>query len=344
VRSWCVKVPKVEGESARKKLLEMGLLDISLAIRYQEGDLLLPVIDTDSLESMGPTLEDFEEREIHETDYRLLADVPEVLKDLLPTSFDVVGDIAILRLKDELVPYAGKIGDSLRRVLPRLRTVALDRGVQGEFRVREVEVVSGNPSPVTIHTEFGLRFRVDVSKVYFNPRLANERRRVSSLVREGEEVIDMFAGAGPFSIMIAKYALPGRVHAIDLNPAAVELMRDNIALNRVDGITPLLGDAREIIPGLPQADRIIMNLPHSAHGFLEDAVMSLKHGGTVHLYSICERSDVDGFVEGLISKLREVGIDLEVVRLEELKTYSPTTSIYSMDLVLTHRSSSTVRG
>jgi tRNA (guanine37-N1)-methyltransferase len=85
-----------------------------------------------------------------------------------------------------------------------------------------------------------------------------------------------------------------------------------------------------------------MNLPHSAHGFLEDAVMSLKHGGTVHLYFICERSGVDGFVEGLISELREVGIDLEIVRLEELKTYSPTTSVYSTDLVLTHRPSSTV--
>ena len=338
-----MKIPRREGESVRKKLLENGLLDISLIIRSDGDHLLMPVVDPDSLEGMDLVLEEFEERDVPEKDYRNLVNLPDELRDQLPTSFDVVGDIAIIRLPEDLIDHAKDIGDALMKALPRLRTVALDRGVQGEFRVREVEVISGDDSTTTYHTEFGLRFIVDVSRVYFNPRLANERRRVSSLVREGEHVIDMFAGVGPFSVMIAKYSSPRTVHAIDLNSATIDLMKTNIEMNKVERVVPLLGDAREVIKDLPGANRIIMNLPHSAHEFLEDAAMALDQGGVIHLYFISERSESDEFVKDLISRLREMDIDLDVARKEELKTYSPTMSVYSLDLVLTHRRCSSVR-
>lgn len=337
-----MKVPRGEGESARKKLLEAGILDISLKIKGEGEYLLLPVGDPEAIEDMDLILADFEERDVLETDYRKLVDVPSDLVGLLPTSFDVVGDIAIVRLPDELLPFGQNIGDAMREALPRLRTVAMDKGVQGEFRVRDVEVISGEPSTITMHTEFGLRFKVDVSKVYFNPRLASERRRVSSLVRKGEVVVDMFAGVGPFSIMIAKYASAKEIHGIDMNPDAVALMKENLELNKVKGVNPLLGDAREVIGSLPHVDRIIMNLPHSAHEFLEIASMNLNLMGTIHFYTICERESIDGFVGNLVSELREKGIDLDLVRLEELKTYSPTMSVYSADLVLTHRPCSPV--
>lgn len=303
----------------------------------------MPITNPEAMEDMNPILEEFEERDVPETDYRKLVDISDELRELLPTSFDVVGDIAIIRLPDDLVPFAGDVGDAMRKAIPRLRTVAMDRGVHGEFRVRSVEVVSGEPSTATVHTEYGLRFKVDVSTVYFNPRLAGERRRVSYLVREGEVVIDMFAGVGPFSIMIAKYSSPGEVHAIDINPDAIVLMRENIEVNKVQRVHPIMGDARELIPDLPAADRIIMNLPHSAHEFLQDASLSLKPGGTIHLYTISERGEVDDLVGSWISLLRGKGTDLDLSRLEELKTYSPTMSVYSVDLVLTHRSCSGVR-
>lgn len=303
----------------------------------------MPITNPEALENMNPILEEFEERDVPETDYRKFVDISEELREQLPTSFDVVGDIAIIRLPDDLVPFAGDVGDAMRKVMPRLRTVAMDRGVQGEFRVRSLEVVSGEPSMVTTHTEYGLRFKVDVSTVYFNPRLAGERRRVSHLVREGEVVIDMFAGVGPFSLMISKYSSPREVHAIDINPDAIVLMRENIEINKVEVVNPLLGDARELMPDLPAADRIIMNLPHSAHEFLQDASLNLKPGGTIHLYAISERDEVNDLVSSWISLQRGKGIDLDLSRLEELKTYSPKMSVYSVDLVLTHRSCSGAR-
>jgi len=332
VRSLCVRVRKGEGESVRKKLLEDGLLDQSLYVDKDQEHLYLPVLASpDGL----PTEErDFQEREREERDYKALAKVPEELRPLLPTAFDTLGDIAIIRLSDQLLPYAAEVGDALRSAFPRLRSVFLDHGVVGEFRVLDLEVISGQDVSETVHTEYGLRFKVDPRKAYFNPRLSNERRRIASLVRDGETVVDMFSGVGPFAIMIAKLSRPGVVYAIDLNPGAVQLMRENVELNRVAGVVPLEGDARQWVFDLPCADRVIMNLPHSAIDFFADALTRLKLGGVMHLYHICDRKDFPQVLEELKQKAFGMSVNLEVLRSEELKTYSPSSSVYSADLLL----------
>jgi tRNA (guanine37-N1)-methyltransferase len=77
-----------------------------------------------------------------------------------------------------------------------------------------------------------------------------------------------------------------------------------------------------------------MNLPHSALDFFHDALTRLNPKGTIHLYHICDRSEIEGAVERLILEARGAGVRLEVARREELKTYSPSMSVYALDLVL----------
>ncbi|MCX6650642.1 MAG: class I SAM-dependent methyltransferase family protein [Methanomassiliicoccales archaeon] len=332
MRSLCVRVRKREGESVRKKLLEDGLLDQSLYVEKDSEHLYLPV--GSAPDGMDVEEREFREREREERDYKALANVPVELRPLLPTAFDTLGDIAIIRLPDELLPYSGEIGKALMSAFPRLRSVFMDHGVAGELRVRDLEVIAGEDRSDTVHVEYGLRFKVDPRKAYFNSRLANERRRVASLVTDGEVVVDMFSGVGPFAIMIARNAKPGLVYAIDLNPEAVELMRENVELNKADRVVPLEGDARQWVFDIPCADRVIMNLPHSAIDFFADALTRMNLGGTMHLYHICERGEFPTVLEDLVAKARGMGVELKVLRSEELKTYSPSASVFSADLLL----------
>ncbi len=331
----CLKVPRGEAESTRKKLLELGLLDIGRRIRCEGDVVLIPTLSRQA-EELGYELadEDLESRELIETDYRNVAEVPDDVRERLPTSFDVIGDVAIVRLEDDLVDHADKVGEAFMRTFPRLRTVALDQGVKGEFRVRDLKVIAGDPSTETIHQEYGIRLKVDPAREYFNPRLANERRRIASLVKDGEKVVDMFAGVGPFSIMIAKHANPAVVYAMDINHDAVEHMKENIRLNKVTTVVPLEGDAVELLSGIVCADRIIMNLPHSAREYFADALTKLNMGGTIHLYIICERDEIDKIAVDLSIEARGMGVRICLDRIEELKTYSPTMSVFALDIRL----------
>ena len=206
-----------------------------------------------------------------------------------------------------------------------------DYGVKGDFRIRDLEKIAGEGTSETVHKEFGVKLYTDPSKVYFNPRLSSERSRIAGLVKDGEIVIDMFAGVAPFGTVIGKLAKPSVIYSIDLNPEAEHFARMNAEKNHIDCIQPMTGDSSVLIKDLPEADHIIMNLPQIADQFLGVAMDKLKKGGTAHMYKIIEREQFPDFCGDLIILMKARGHNIGI-RSSELKTYSPTMSVYSMDI------------
>ena len=327
----CIRVPKKDGEHVRSRLFSEGLLDLSARIRSDGDSLLLPIL-CDSFEGYEVVDAEMQVQEHRPTDYREVADVPDGLREHLPSSFDVVGEVAMIKLPDGLVPYGRQIGEALLSVNTNLKSVFMDQGVKGEFRIRDLVHLAGDDSSETVHREFGVRLWTDPTKVYFNPRLSSERSRIASLVKDGETIIDMFGGVAPFGTVIGKLASPKEIYSIDLNPEAEHFARMNAERNGVACLHPLTGDSSKVIEGLPMADRIIMNLPQIADRFLPYALDHLNHGGTVHMYKIIERADFPALVEKMTADAEGKGHVIEVSSFE-LKTYSPTMSVYSLDIL-----------
>ena len=149
----------------------------------------------------------FEEREMRPRNLTdsLRGKIPEALLSSLPRSYDIIGEIGIIELFGELAPFSSMIGEGIMEINPHLRLVLRKSGqVSGTFRTREYEAIAGEGDTETVHEEFSCLFRLDVTKVYFNPRLSHERMRVAQQIKQGECVLDMFAGVGPYSILIAK--------------------------------------------------------------------------------------------------------------------------------------------
>ena len=331
MESLCIVVPKKKAEPIRKRLIEKGVLRRELQIHSDAKNVYIPVNQRVDLGYPIETAE-FKEAVDQVKDYRVLVDIPDELRASLPASYDTLGSIAIVKMTDEAVPYARQIGEAIIATQKAVKTVCMDSGVVDQFRTRKIKVVAGEKSTETVHKEYGMTFKMDVSKVFFSPRLATEREIVAKQVQPGEVVIDMFAGIGPFSILIAKTRSPKAVYSIDMNPEAIEYMKSNISMNKVSNVTPILGDAREKITDLEKADRIIMNLPHDASGFLADAIKALKSGGIVHYYEIMEDSDLQPRLEELSATALRAGRALKELARRKVKSYSPTMTFYGFDL------------
>jgi tRNA (guanine37-N1)-methyltransferase len=329
--SLCVVVPKKKAEPVRKRLSEKGFLRKDLQIRSDARNVYLPVSQRVDL---GYPIERADFKEIEETikDYRLLLDVPEEVRSLLPSSYDTIGSIAVVKMAEEVVPFAGEIGKAIMATQKAIKTVCMDSGVVDQFRTRDIKVVAGEKGTETVHREYGLTLKLDISKAFFSPRLATEREMVARQVRPGEVVIDMFAGIGPFSIMIAKNRSPKVVYAIDMNPDAVDYMKQNVALNKVGSVVPILGDARERIAELEQADRVIMNLPHNAREYVPDAIRSLKPEGVIHYYEIMEEPQVQARLSEIADEAVRQGRVMKELARRKVKSYSPTMNFYGFDL------------
>eukprot|EP00850_Spirogloea_muscicola_P016376 SM000132S26891 [mRNA] locus=s132:280597:283951:- [translate_table: standard] len=176
-----------------------------------------------------------------------------ILKELLPagcevpSSFETIGHVAHLNLRDELLPYKKVIAQVLLEKNPIIRTVVNKIGViENEFRVPQLEVLAGDPSLETEVKQHGAAFRLDYGSVYWNSRLEAEHRRLLSFFKQGQLVLDMFAGVGPFAIPAALRGCA--VLANDLNPASVRYLRLNAELNRVpNAVACYERDARDFM-------------------------------------------------------------------------------------------------
>lgn len=207
----------------------------------------------------------------------------------LYSAFDQIGDIIVVRIPDSLLSKKKIIGQALLDAVHPARSVFYQSSdVSGDFRTRNLEVIAGEDNTETEYKEYGCRFKVDVEKVFFSPRLSTERKRIADLVQDGEILVNMFGGVGMFSIVAAKMK-NCTVYNIDLNPYAARLCEQNIRLNKkMKGkVISINGDAATIVKEQLQdkGDRTLMLLPERSDEFLDSAILATKSGGTIHYYS-----------------------------------------------------------
>jgi tRNA (guanine37-N1)-methyltransferase len=270
--------------------------------------------------------------EVVETTFEIHKKGPKSLKDHLKNkidddkideikkSFDIIGEVVILEIPEEFEGDKYIIGEAALKFTKRRAVYRKKSEIKGVIRTRELEHLAGDDISETVHKEFGSRFLLDVRNVYFSPRLATERRRISEQIQRDEIIIDMFAGVGPFSISIAKEHKV-KIYAIDINQDAYKYIKKNIELNKLEGnIIPLLGDVGEVLTGLNlKADRIIMNLPGTAWNFLDTAIKSLKPGGVLHYYEFA--SEYQKPIERIIETAYPRKV--EVLNSRKVKSKSP---------------------
>ena len=306
--SLCLKVPKIYGEKTIILADELEINNRELEIQKDADFVYIPLLRrpreneltsfTKQVSELQLLTRLFRERKKRAKTFVELLEgrlTPHELASL-PRAVDIVGDIAIIEIPRELKRHGKIIGEAVLQLHTNVRTVLSKAGaVSGTYRTREFTVIAGEQRTVTVHREHGCKYYVDVAKVYFSPRLSYEHKRIASLVQEGETVVDLFAGVGPFAVLIARNHENVMVHAVDVNPFAVELLKKNLRLNRVENrVYPILGEAREIarnrLGGV--ADRVIMNLPEKAIEYVDAACKTLKTSdGIIHFYSFVKAEE-----------------------------------------------------
>ncbi len=318
-----------DAEALRKALTSRRFLDKSHAIIDEDDFVVIPVTsepDESLLRKHNAKLVErpFPERKHREDPIdaiRKAACVPEELKHLLPSKWELFGDVAVVRLDSELDMYERQIAEAYASALS-LKAVLRDvGGIKGELREPVIRTLFGKDTEAT-HLENGIRFRFDAAKIMFSSGNIEERLRMADLMCDGETVVDMFAGIGYFSIPLAVYQRPSKVIACELNPVAFRYLEENIALNQVSRIVkPVLGDNRDLA-GEGIADRIIMGYVKTTHEHLPAAIRLLRSGGVIHYHETCPNELLP---DRPLQRIRESVKDgeMEIVRMKEIKSYAP---------------------
>lgn len=231
------------------------------------------------------------------------------------TSYEVTGSIAVIKKK------SGKKTAKIILKNKNVKTVVKRTGkIKGAYRIKKVKHLIGEKTTETIHKENNCRFKIDINKAYFSPRLQTERQRVITQVKSNDVVIDMFAGIGPYTIPIAKKAL--KVLAIDHNPKAVKYLLENMKLNKVRNVIVYEGDSLKIIKNLPPADKIIMNAPRQNNQeTLNASINKIKKRGIIYYY----------ITDKKINEIQYKGLTL--INKRKVTDYAPGKAHYCLELM-----------
>ena len=361
-----IKIPVQNIEATRQIVLNHKIIDFDYKIKVENGFGHIPIKEGTDDETLSKVMEECKEEIIKQNDNytieiidlnqdedletvkRFPRSITELLKDKLTEeeieelkkSFDIIGDVVIVEIPEDLEAHKKEIGQATLQFTKRKTVYMKKSAVKGVTRVRELELIAGEDNPITIHKEHGTRLKLDVKNVYFSPRLATERKRVQEATQDGEEILDMFAGIGPFPIVIA-HEKNVNITAVDINEYAIKYLNENIKLNKLAPnahITAICGDTNEVALNElkdKKFDRLIMNLPGLAPEFLDLAVSLCKDGGVIHYYEFS-----DGFSQGIERAqiaCEKQNKEVEILNTRKVKSSSPGMWHVAIDCKVTEK-------
>ncbi|MBN1682289.1 class I SAM-dependent methyltransferase family protein [Candidatus Bathyarchaeota archaeon] len=268
----------------------------------------------------------------HDLKSELESILPREYFSYIPRSFDIIGSkgrsVAIIEIPEQLKVYEHEIAKAIIRVHKNVVSVlSKDTERFGEYRIRDMRLLYGDPNTEVLHKESGCIFKIDPKKAYFSPRESTERERFRSTPLGDEEVLVMFSGIGPLAICMAKNNPNIKVTAIELNPDAYYYCQENIRLNKLNGkIEAILGDVREVCPKLNKKfDRILMPLPKGAYKFLDVALDVLKFSGILHFYHWAPKENLWEEAENILTEIAdEFHRKVEILNRIKISAYSPS--------------------
>lgn len=238
-------------EKIKKKLVELKALHKEFLPKKIKNEFFFPL--SEKIESFEEVNDDFFEKKIVLGDLKSLLKSHFTVDELtrIKTAYDIVGSIAILEIDKEFFKKKKYIAQAILKQNKQIKTVLMKSGIHtGTYRTQNMIFLEGENTKEAIHLENKIKLKLNVESVYFSPRLSEERKRISSLVKEKESVIELFSGCAPYAINISKNSLAKEIYGIEINPEGHWYGLENIDLNKTNNVKLFCGDVKVIAPNI----------------------------------------------------------------------------------------------
>jgi tRNA (guanine37-N1)-methyltransferase len=245
-------------------------------------------------------------------------------------AFDVLGNVAIVNFPSEMKkPEKIKFAKKILKENKSIKTVLEKSGkFKGRLRKQETTFLVGEKNKEVLYRENGCVFRFDVDETYFSPRLSNERKEVSRLIKKGEIVLVMCAGVAPYPIVIAKNSSAKKIYSNEINRKANIYARLNIERNKVKDLVELApGNIKKVAPRFKEKglkfDVIVMARPQLKDSFLDEAFMVSKKGTRVFYYDFCLEKDINSKIEMVKEGAKKNKVKIKISKVKKAGDIGP---------------------
>lgn len=319
MRNPAVIAERSKADSILSDLLQKKQVEETLKIKAVGDKIIIPVrVEALSSDVYNISEDNFEPRHSHRSPQSLIREELDNIgmgRTRLPERWVRLGSSVMLKFPDGDEEKKKQIAEVYSRVLRVESVYEITGRIRGDYREPEMQLLHGPGGEVT-HIENRISYTFDPSRIMFSPGNVNIRTSVRNMELEGKTVIDMFAGIGYFSLGIAKYTKPEKIHACEINPRSFGYLEGNIRANHVEAVvTPHLGDSRTVCPEI-KADVVVMG-NFLAFTYMPHALARIKSGGHIIMHDIVSTDLIESYRYRIYNRLKTFGW---IGRIEEMKT------------------------
>ncbi len=247
-------------------------------------------------------------------------------------AFSVLGNIAIVNFpKGKFkISEKKKFAQDILKKNKAIKTILEKSGkFSGRLRKMKTKYLAGEKTKEVLYKENNCVFRFNIDTTYFSPRLSGERKEIASQIKgKNKEVLVMFAGVAPYSIVIAKNSNVKKVYSNEINREANKYAEMNIKRNKLkDKIELLPGDIKKIAEKLKKQkkkfDFIIMPRPQLRESFLKQAFDLSKKSTRIFYYDFCKIDKVDEIVEKILNEAKKNKKKIKILNVKKAGEIAP---------------------
>lgn len=231
--------------------------------------------------------------------------------------YDIIGNIAIVQKKEDKI---------IKKILSNnhIHAVYLRGKIKGKLRISDLKWLAGEKIHETVHKESGCRFKVNLKKCYFSPRLGTDRMNMASRVRRGEEILIMFAGVGPYPIILSKHSKAKKIYAVELGKDCAVYANENIKMNKIDNVIFFQGDVKKIVPKFRKKfDRIMMPRPQLKETFLKEAFQVSRAGTIIHYYDFEIKKKIHEIIDTVEKEAKKAKRKIKIIDFTPIREIAP---------------------
>jgi len=262
-------------------------------------------------------------------------------------NYDILGNIAIIKFQDRENSKISKKeklekAKQLLKQYKTLRTV-LEKAnkVSGRLRTIKTKHLLGEKNLEADYLENNCRFKFNVETCYFSPRLAGERLEIAKLINKEIEkrklkkanVLVMFSGAGPFSIVISKHSKASEITSIELGKDCCKYANKNAILNKAWNLQVIQGDVKKQVGKLKKKyDFIIMPRPNLKDTFLKEALSVSKNSSYLVYYGFSSEKDLEKMLSELHKEAKKAKKKIKIINIKQAGDIAPYEHRYRIEI------------
>ena len=175
------------------------------------------------------------------------------LRNKLPTKWKRIGNILVIDLENLTDDTKREIAEVYAEEL-NVKTVIQKSKVSGELRKPEKIVLLYGTETITEITEYGIKYRLDLSEIMWSPGNTGWRSALAGPEKVNDlysfdkpgTIIDYFAGIGYFALQMARGYPKAGIIAVDKNPKAIEYLITNVKVNNIENVEIINDDCRNV--------------------------------------------------------------------------------------------------